>query len=72
MVILVPARWSLRFLVLWDGAVPLTIPEMTCLSVRHRSGGLAAPGAGRWGNWRRSYQARSRWYRLTRESALVS
>jgi hypothetical protein len=57
-----------------DGAVPLAILEITRLP---GTSPVRRPGhAGRGGNWRRSYQARSRWYRqrtrLTRESALVS
>jgi SRSO17 transposase len=58
------------------GMIPLTVPEIArllaaCLLRPHRPG-----HAGRWLNWRRRHQARSRWFhqrtRLNRDNSLVS
>ena len=51
------------------GMIPLTVPEITRLLTPPP----VRPGhAEHWANWRRRYQARSRWYhqraRLTRET----
>jgi hypothetical protein len=56
------------------GMIPLTVPEIGRLLARPPPPGAA----GRWLNWRRRHQARSRWYhkraRLARDAeiALVS